>query len=108
MRRSLITTLVEMVLCVPLLLACTDGYPTDDVVSLPESEMNSAQLLRAMNRIGAGAIPGETWRYDLNKGCMLRVTSMNPLGAVGVDTVALTGLTTRRASTGRASSIGCG
>lgn len=61
------------VLCVPLLAACPDGYPTEDAPRVEPSRMTQAQLLAALNELGAEPHLGTRWRYSLHPECELEV-----------------------------------
>lgn len=56
------------------LSACSDGYPTEDVVGITTIEMSQPQLLEAMNELGQEAHPDLTWRYRAMPGCILQWT----------------------------------
>ncbi len=56
-----------------LLGACSDGYPTEDVSQIEPSGMTQAQLLQALNALGAEPQLDKRWRYELEEGCELRV-----------------------------------
>jgi hypothetical protein len=56
------------------LVACSDGYPTEDEPSIDPARMSQAQLLAALNELGAGPHLGKRWRYALRDGCQLEIT----------------------------------
>jgi len=64
------------VLCLPALVAlvaCSDGYPTEDVPQIDPARMTQAQLLAALNELGAEPHLGKRWRYALRDGCELEI-----------------------------------
>jgi hypothetical protein len=61
-------------LCVLWLTACPDGYPTEDAPRVELSSMTQAQLLAALNELGAEPHLGKRWRYSLHPECELEVT----------------------------------
>lgn len=61
-------------LCVLLLSACPDGYPTEDVPQIEPSRMTQAQLLAALNELGKEPHLGKRWRYALHANCELEVS----------------------------------
>jgi len=61
-------------LCVLLLAACPDGYPTEDVPQIEPSRMTQAQLLAALNELGEEQNLGKRWRYTLHPECELEVS----------------------------------
>lgn len=64
-------------LCVLLLSACPDGYPTEDVPQIEPSRMTQAQLLAALNELGKEPHLGKRWRYALHANCDLAVSVRN-------------------------------
>ena len=64
-------------LCVLLLSACSDGYPTEDVPQIEPSRMTQAQLLAALNELGEEPHLGRRWRYALHANCELEVSVRN-------------------------------
>jgi hypothetical protein len=62
------------VLCVLLLAACPDGYPTEDAPRTEPSRMTRAQLLAALNELGDEPHLGKRWRYTLHPACELEVS----------------------------------
>ena len=64
-------------LCVLLLSACPDGYPTEDVPQIEPSRMTQAQLLAALNELGKEPHLGKRWRYALHANCELEVSVRN-------------------------------
>jgi len=64
-------------LCLPLLAACTDGYPTDDVPQIDLARMSQAQLLAELNTLGAQPRLGKRWRYALQAHCELEISVRN-------------------------------
>ncbi len=64
-------------LCVLLLAACPDGYPTADVPQIEPSRMTQAQLLAALNELGKEPHLGKRWRYALHANCELTVSVRN-------------------------------
>jgi hypothetical protein len=71
-RRAVLGTL-----CVLSLAACTDGYPTEDVAQIDPLRMTSAQLLAALNALGAKPHLGKRWRYTLHANCEVEVSVRN-------------------------------
>lgn len=77
------------------LSACSDGYPTEDVVGIPASEMSQPQRLEAMNELGHEAHPDLTWHYRSMPDCILQWTIQGadvdketanlPLAGAGID-----------------------
>jgi len=61
------------VLALPALMACTDGYPTEDVPQIDPARMTQAQLLAALNELGQEPHLGKRWRYELRTGCELEI-----------------------------------
>ena len=61
-------------LCVLLLSACPEGYPTADAPRIEPSRMTQAQLLAALNELGAEPHLGKRWRYALHANCELEVS----------------------------------
>ena len=64
------------VLCLAALLglmACSDGYPTEDVPQIDPARMTQSQLLAALNELGAEPHLGKRWRYALRDGCELEI-----------------------------------
>lgn len=55
------------------LAACSDGYPTEDVPQIDPARMTQAQLLAALNELGAEPHLGKRWRYVLRDGCELEI-----------------------------------
>jgi len=55
------------------LVACSDGYPTEDVPQIDPARMSQAQLLAALNELGAEPHLGKRWRYALREGCELEI-----------------------------------
>lgn len=66
-------TVVIAALGLLALTACSDGYPADDAPPIDPARMTQAQLLEALNDLGAGSRPGKRWRYDLDAHCGLTV-----------------------------------
>jgi len=64
-------------LCVLLLSACRDGYPTKDVSQIETSRMTQAQLLAALNELGKEPHLGKRWSYALHANCELAVSVRN-------------------------------
>lgn len=64
-------------LCVLLLSACPDGYPTEDVPQIEPSRMTQAQMLAALNELGNEPHLGKRWRYALHANCELAVSVRN-------------------------------
>jgi hypothetical protein len=64
-------------LCVSLLAACPQGYPTADAPQIEPSRMTQAQLLAALNELGAEPRLGKRWRYVLHANCELEVSVRN-------------------------------
>jgi hypothetical protein len=64
-------------LCVLLLAACPDGYPTEDAPLIEPSRMTQVQLLAALNELGAEPHLGKRWRYALHANCELAVSVRN-------------------------------
>jgi len=60
-------------LVLPALMACTDGYPTEDVPQIDPARMTQAQLLAALNDLGQEPHLGKRWRYRVDPGCELEV-----------------------------------
>lgn len=60
-------------LVLPALMACTDGYPTEDVPQIDPARMTQAQLLEALNALGKEPHLGKRWRYGLRAGCELEI-----------------------------------
>lgn len=60
-------------LCVLLLAACPDGYPTENAPRTEPSRMTQAQLVAALNELGAEQHLGKRWRYNLHPECELEV-----------------------------------
>lgn len=56
-----------------LVVACSDGYPTEDVPQIDPARMTQAQLLLALNALGKEPHLGKRWRYALHDGCELEV-----------------------------------
>jgi hypothetical protein len=56
-----------------LLAGCGKGYPARDVSLDSPFEMNQAERLEALNRIGGEADDKRRWRYALGEGCVLAV-----------------------------------
>lgn len=65
---------VAMALCVLLLTACFDGYPTEDVSQIDPAHMTQAQLLAALNALGKEPHLGKRWRYALHANCELEIS----------------------------------
>lgn len=61
-----------LALTVPL-AACLDGYPSDDLPTPDPFSMAPAELLGALNELGAKALPGHRWRYSQPQACALKV-----------------------------------
>jgi hypothetical protein len=61
-------------LCALLLVACSDGYPTDDVPQADPTRMTQAQLLAALNAMGNEPHLGKRWRYVMHAGCELEIS----------------------------------
>lgn len=83
--------------CVLCLLACSEGYPTEDAPRLDPASMTQAQLLVALNALGKEPQLGKRWRYALHDRCELEVSVRN--GEVNHHRVPLEGaeVTTRTA-----------
>jgi hypothetical protein len=60
-------------LVLPALMACSDGYPTEDVPQIDPARMTQAQLLAALNDLGKEPHLGKRWRYQLHAGCELEI-----------------------------------
>lgn len=56
-----------------LLLACADGYPTEDLATGSPFEMSNPQRLAALNELGRAAQPGWRWSFTLSPDCRLAV-----------------------------------
>lgn len=56
------------------LTACSDGYPSEDVVPIDPSSMTQAELLTALNDLGREPHLGRRWRYALHENCELEVS----------------------------------
>lgn len=65
---------VASALCVLLLSACLDGYPTEDVPQIEPSRMSQAQLLAALNELGTERHLPRRWQYSLHPECELEVS----------------------------------
>lgn len=65
------------VLYVLSLAACSDGYPTEDVLQLDPARMTQAQLLAALNALGKDPHLGKRWGYALHANCELEVSVRN-------------------------------
>ena len=65
---------VALALCVLLLAACPDGYPSEDAPQIAPSRMSQAQLLAALNELGAEPHRPRRWRYSLHPDCELEVS----------------------------------
>jgi hypothetical protein len=65
LRRSLQT------LSLLALVACSEGYPTDDAAELDPSQMSQVQLIDALNRLGAKPHLAQRLRYSLEPECQL-------------------------------------
>ncbi len=61
-------------LCALVLVACSDGYPTDDVPQADPTRMTQAQLLAALNAMGKEPQLGKRWRYVMHAGCELEIS----------------------------------
>jgi hypothetical protein len=61
-------------LCALVLVACSDGYPTDDVPQVDPARMTQAQLLAALNAMGKEPHLGKRWRYVMHAGCELEIS----------------------------------
>jgi len=81
--------LAMMALCVLSLAACPVGYPIEDVPPIDPARMTQAQLLAALNGLGAEPDLGKRWRYALDADCELQVRARN--GDVHRSRVALVG-----------------
>jgi hypothetical protein len=55
------------------LMACSDGYPTEDAPQIDPARMTQAQLLAALNELGDEPHLGKRWRYVLRDGCELEI-----------------------------------
>lgn len=62
------------VICLALLAACSDGYPTGDVPQIDPARMSQAQLLAALNALGKEPHLGKRWQYALHPDCELEVS----------------------------------
>jgi len=60
-----------------LLAACLEGYPSGDAPRIEPSRMTQAQLLSALNELGAELHLGKRWRYALHPNCELEVSVRN-------------------------------
>lgn len=49
-------------LCVPLVTACSDDYPIEDVAQISPSDMTQAQLLSELNALGQSPNLNKRWR----------------------------------------------
>jgi len=54
--------------------ACTEGYPTEDGLSVNPLDLNRSQRLQAMNELGKDAHPEMTWTYRALPGCTLQIS----------------------------------
>jgi hypothetical protein len=72
--RAAVATSVVMVLS---LTACTDGYPTEDVPQIHPASMTQAQLLAALNALGAEPHLSQRWRYAMHANCELEISVRN-------------------------------
>lgn len=70
-------------LLLPALMACTDGYPTEDVPQIDPARMTQAQLLQALNEMGRQPHLGKRWHYRLEPGCELEVRTQGDEGRHG-------------------------
>lgn len=59
------------------LVACTDGYPTEDVPQIDPARMTQVQLLAALNALGKEPQLAKRWRYVLHAHCELEVSVRN-------------------------------
>lgn len=59
------------------LVACVDGYPTDDVPQTDPGRMTRSQLLDELNTMGDAPHLGQQWRYALVDECTLVVRVRN-------------------------------
>lgn len=57
--------------------ACSDGYPTEDLVRISPSQMAKAQLLSELNALGQSPSLNKRWRYVLHDPCELEVIARN-------------------------------
>lgn len=75
------------VLCALSLAACSDGYPSEDVVSIDPARMSQAELLSALNDLGKEPHLDRRWRYALRPNCELEVSARGggPQGRVALD-----------------------
>ncbi len=62
------------VLCLLGMVACSDGYPTEDVPQIEPAHMTQSQVLAALNELGQKARHDKRWRYTLRDGCELEIT----------------------------------
>jgi hypothetical protein len=53
-------------------MACTDGYPTDDIGTLDPEQMTESQLITALNELGQ--LRHQKWHYKLESNCVLEIT----------------------------------
>jgi hypothetical protein len=61
-------------LCLHLLAACADGYPSEDAAQIEPARMTKAQLLAALNELGEVPQLRSRWRYTLHPQCELEVS----------------------------------
>ena len=54
-------------------VACSEGYPADDLASVSPFEMTQGQRITALNEVGAQAQKKVKWRYALESACILKV-----------------------------------
>ena len=62
---------------VGLLVACSDGYPTEDEPQIDRSRRTQPQLLAAMNSLGAEKHLAAHWQYALVPACVLVIRVRN-------------------------------
>lgn len=75
-RRRPLRAALATITCV-VLTSCSDGYPTEDVPQIEPSRMTAAELVAALNELGAGRHLDQRWRYRLEGGCQLEVRARN-------------------------------
>lgn len=86
-----VSSLAAAVLLSAMTAACDRGYPTKDEARVEPHLMNNEQRISAMNRLGREVGRPHPWRYSLEPGCVLRVSSRSIDGAAVDRTASLRG-----------------
>lgn len=82
------------------LVACADGYPSEDGTLVLTYGMSREAVLKAMNTIGHHGYLEHRWRYEADAACQLRVRSDALEGDETILPAATPGLVTRVVAAG--------